>query len=28
VASFGHLIPNSILESLPLCVYEMRFSVP
>jgi methionyl-tRNA formyltransferase len=28
VASFGHLIPKSIIESLPLCVYKVRFSVP
>jgi methionyl-tRNA formyltransferase len=24
VASFGHLIPKSIIESFPLCVYKMR----
>jgi methionyl-tRNA formyltransferase len=27
VSSFGHLIPEHIIESFPLCVYKVRFSV-
>lgn len=28
VSSFGHLIPECIIESFPLCVYKVRFSLP
>jgi methionyl-tRNA formyltransferase len=28
VSSFGHLISKSTIESFPLCVYKMRFSIP
>lgn len=27
VSSFGHLLPECVIESFPLCVYKVRFSL-